>query len=83
MRAYESGINWTWFLEFDEIEKDVIRITRHYRIHNESLIHINNHPISSGKFRLVENKDRIVTGVYIDGEFKLVENEKHIFDYKG
>lgn len=78
MRAYDSGINWTWFLEYDEIEKDVIRISRHYRIHNE-----NNHPVSSGKFRLVENKDRIVTGVYIDDEFKLVENEKHIFDYKG
>lgn len=77
MKARDIGINWSWYLDYDEVSEDVIRINRHYRIH-----HSEAQPETTVNFRLDENKDRTVTGAYLNGRYVLVENEKHVFDYK-
>lgn len=77
MIASSPNINWTWYLDYDIIEPEVIVINGHYRLHRFN----DDGHVSGEDFKLEENKERIVTGATIGNKYYLVANERHIFDY--
>ena len=62
--AYESGINWTWYLAYT-VQGSHIIIHRNYRLHK---FDCKEHPTTTTRFRLIENNptDRIVVAVSLD-----------------
>jgi hypothetical protein len=80
MIAKSYGINWIWYLEYDEVPNHkVVRINKHFRLHK---LDCKNHPTTDVEFELVEaGNDRMVTGVFLNGEKFLVQNCKKIWDY--
>lgn len=80
MRAfyYDSGINWTWYLDATINPDHTATIHNHFRLHDTR---DDNHPSAGLSFRFRETDKRIVTGVYLGSEYYVVTNPKHIFGY--
>lgn len=81
----DPGINWNWYLcaDFNEAEKTVF-IRYHARWHKYEDA---NHPEAEWlngwyPWELMEDKERIVYGVKVEGVEYLVTNPKLIWDYK-
>lgn len=72
MIYHDNGINWTWYLEADTNEDErTINIKRLWRLHNYSC---DNHPSSDEAFYIIEDKQRIVQAIRLNGarEYRLV-----------
>lgn len=81
----DGGINWNWYLagDFNEEEKTV-HIYYHERWHKYEH-RGSSHPANAEwrvRMKLMEDKDRVVYGVKLDGVEYLVLNPQHVFSYR-
>ncbi len=81
----DTGINWNWYLSADfNKEEKTAQIIFHDRWHKWE---DNNHPEAEWlngwrPFELLEDKNRIVYGIKLEGIEYLVTNPDSIFEYK-
>ena len=79
MIAYDNGINWCHYMEYDLNDDDTITIRSMYRLHkyDDSV-----HPKWVAPYTLIEGANRIVMSVRIGTKIYIVSNPKTIFDYR-
>lgn len=81
-----GGINWSWFLCVRLIAGEngngpTCEILDYDRFHNERDSHRMPHATMKGDCHIIEDKQRIVRAVQIDGVRYECENPAHVFSY--
>ena len=68
-----GGINWTWYAGLSDINHadKTVTIELHDRLHNER---DSNHPVTIGNGKTIENSEREIVGMRIEGMDYLVTN---------